>query len=407
LRKDLDRLMQERDLAGLVVLAFDCYAPAMHYCAGRVIGHGVYLRGADGRTHLVHDPMERDQAAQVGCETSEFAQRGFAKMLEQEPARPEAMGRLIGELCGQMEFKGRVAFYGPADLGQGYRVLERAMAANPGMSVDRSVPDIVTVARATKDEDEVRAIRRAGDVCAAALARLRAFLAGLSPDGEQFRAGGKGPVRLGDLRALIGEELLRQGNLEIGEAILSQGRDAGVPHNRGDDAEPLRRGAPLIVDVFPKPAGGGYFFDITRTYCLGPVSDELRRLYQDVKDALMLSLDALRAGEPCRSYQMKVCELFEARGHGTARQTPGLHEGYVHNLGHGVGLDVHEAPLLGGPATNTQMLEPGMVVTVEPGLYYPSRGLGVRLEDTVRVRADGGIENLTDVPYDLEIPIRA
>ena len=61
----------------------------------------------------------------------------------------------------------------------------------------------------------------------------------------------------------------------------------------------------------------------------------------------------------------------------------------MHGLGHGVGLAVHEAPRLGGPPSNTQTLEPGMVITVEPGLYYPSRGLGVRIEDLVLVRADG------------------
>src|SRR5262249_61559264 len=77
-----------------------------------------------------------------------------------------------------------------------------------------------------------------------------------------------------------------------------------------------------------------------------------------------------------------------------------------HGLGHGVGLAVHEGPRLGGPTTNTALLEPGHVVSVEPGLYYPSRGLGVRIEDLVAVRADGAIENLTPAPYELEVPLR-
>ena len=80
-----------------------------------------------------------------------------------------------------------------------------------------------------------------------------------------------------------------------------------------------------------------------------------------------------------------VCDVFERQGHATVRANQGVEEGYVHGLGHGVGLAVHEGPRLGGPPTNTALLEPGHVVSVEPGLYYPSRGLGVRIEDAPQV----------------------
>jgi Xaa-Pro aminopeptidase len=176
-----------------------------------------------------------------------------------------------------------------------------------------------------------------------------------------------------------------------------------VPHNRGNDAEPLRAGAPLLVDIFPGEAGGGYHSDLTRTFCLGAAPDPLKRLYGDVHDAFRLAMDQLKVGEACRSYQERVCELFEQRGHTTPRTNDTAQEGYVHGLGHGVGLQVHEAPRLGGPPSNTQVLEPGMVITVEPGLYYPSRDLGVRIEDLVLVREDGSFENLTPASYELEI----
>ncbi len=403
MRRDLDRLMQQSGLAGLVVLANDRYCPAMHYCTGEMIQHGVYFRGADGRAHLVHDAMERDQASRAGCETSEFSQHRFNELLEQEGGAPEAIGRLIGDLSAQLGMKGAVAFYGPLDLGPAYRVIQRALAAHPAMTLDKSSADPISAARMTKDAAEIEAIRSAGKGCEAALLRLRDFLRGLKPDGEHFRSNGGGPVRLGDLRRLIQEEYLRHGLAESGETIVSQGRDAGVPHNRGNDEELLRRGAPVILDLFPARAGGGYHFDVTRTFCVGPASAELRKLFRDVEDALKLALDALRVGEPCRSYQERVWDLFESRGHATLRQNPSVHEGYIHGLGHGVGLDVHEAPRLGGPPSNTQPLEPGMVITVEPGLYYPSRGMGVRLEDLVWVREDGTVENLTHFPYDLEV----
>jgi len=212
-------------------------------------------------------------------------------------------------------------------------------------------------------------------------------------------------VTLGDLRTRLHLEFTRAG-LEGGESIVSQGRDAGVPHNRGNDADLLTAGRPVIVDIFPGEAGGGYYSDFTRTICMGRASDELRRMYGDVNDAFRLAMDTVKVGGACRSYQEAVCDLFEKRGHATLRTNATAEEGYVHGLGHGVGLAVHEAPRLGGPITNTTVLEPRMVITIEPGLYYPSRGMGARIEDLVLVRPDGAMENLTPAPYTFEIEPR-
>jgi Xaa-Pro aminopeptidase len=270
-----------------------------------------------------------------------------------------------------------------------------------GVTIDRTLPDILSLARATKDADELEAIRRASNSVLRAYGRLREHLSGLRRDGDGFR-GGNGPVTIGELRTLLHREFLADG-LEGGESIVSQGRDAGVPHNRGNDREPLRAGEPVIVDIFPSESGGGYCSDFTRTFCMGPAPAPLRKLYDDVDAAFRTVMDSLRTGQPCRGYQEKTCDVFESRGHATIRSAPGTEEGYVHSLGHGVGLAVHEAPRLGGPPSNTQVFEPGMAVTIEPGLYYPSRGLGVRLEDLVVMRADGGYDNYTPAPYDLEI----
>ena len=84
MRRDLDRLMRERDIAGMVVFAHDRYSPAMYYATGQKIHYGIYFRGADGRAHLIHDPMERDQAAAVGCEHSGFPQHGLNRLIDAE-----------------------------------------------------------------------------------------------------------------------------------------------------------------------------------------------------------------------------------------------------------------------------------------------------------------------------------
>lgn len=406
MRQDLDRLMQQRGLAGMVVLAFDHYSPAMHYVTGQKLHVGLYLRGADGRAHLIHDPMERDQAALAGCEHSSFVQHRMLELLEREGHPARAQGRLIADTCATLGISGPVAFYGEVPAGYGHAMLERVREVNPSITVDLSEPDLLTAARTTKDDAEIEAIRRAARGTVDAIERLRRHLGGLRRDGNGFRDGGSGPVTLGALRRLLNEVFLEHGLAEDGESIVSQGRDAGVPHNRGDDDEPLRAGAPVIVDIFPGESGGGYHSDLTRTLCMGPAPEPLARVYRDVHDAFRLAMDTLAVGAPCRAPHVKVCELFGERGHPTGMSHEGTQEGYVHGLGHGVGLSVHEAPRLGGPPSNTQTLEPGMVVTVEPGLYYPERGIGVRIEDLVLVRADGTFENLTPAPYDLVIEPR-
>jgi Xaa-Pro aminopeptidase len=406
MRQDIDRLMQERGLAGMVVYAQDRYSPAMYYVTGQKLHVAMYFRAADGRAHLIHDPMERDAAATVGCDTSTLPQHGINKLLEAEGHPARANGRLMSEMCAQLGMRGPVACFGDVALGWGHAMMARALEVEPALSVDTRWPDILTVARTTKDPDEVASIRASAQGAVAAIDDLRRHLGTLRREGDHFRDGGPGHVTLGDLRRRLHETFVAHGLAEDGESIVSQGRDAGVPHNRGNDAEPLRAGVPLLVDIFPGEAGGGYHSDLTRTFCLGDPDPDLRRLYGDVHDAFRTAMDQLAVGTPCRSYQEHVCDLFEHRGHPTLRTNETTQEGYVHGLGHGVGLAVHEAPRLGGPPSNTQTLEPGMVITVEPGLYYPSRGLGVRIEDLVLVKDDGTFENLTPAPYELVVETR-
>jgi Xaa-Pro aminopeptidase len=101
-----------------------------------------------------------------------------------------------------------------------------------------------------------------------------------------------------------------------------------------------------------------------------------------------------------------TCDYFAAQGHPTPLSHPGTHVGYVHSLGHGIGLDIHEEPRLSSSAGNATVLQAGHVFSVEPGLYYPDRGFGVRIEDSVAFTEAGELINLTDYAYDLVIPMR-
>jgi len=158
-------------------------------------------------------------------------------------------------------------------------------------------------------------------------------------------------------------------------------------------------------DIFPCEAGGGYFYDFTRTWTLGYAPDEVLKLYEDVKSTYDILQRELAVNALFGKYQARTCELFEAKGHPTVMTNPLTEEGYVHSLGHGVGLNIHERPAA-GRGTERDMLVPGSVVTVEPGLYYPDRGMGVRIEDTVYFKEDGTFEVFAPYPYDFVLPMK-
>src|SRR5947207_1889200 len=202
-------------------------------------------------------------------------------------------------------------------------------------------------------------------------------------------------LTLGDLKRAVSSEIVRLGMVEDHETILSQGRDAGIPHSRGDASAKVRPSVPIVLDIFPSDRDSGYFFDLTRTFCVGPVPAELQRVHGDVLAAFQLAAEEMRAGTKASSYQALVCDFFEARGYATTRSNPQTLDGYVHSLGHGVGLEVHEKPFFGLTPTNQDTIEVGDIVTIEPGLYFPDREIGVRIEDTLVVRDDGRVESLS------------
>jgi Xaa-Pro aminopeptidase len=161
-----------------------------------------------------------------------------------------------------------------------------------------------------------------------------------------------------------------------------------------------------VFDIFPCQTGGGYFHDFTRTWCLGYAPDEVQEVYEDVLDVYETVYAAMVPNTPCRDYQVMACELFEGKGHPTVLNNPQTKEGYVHSLAHGVGLAVHEGPSFSHLESNIDQLLPGSVITHEPGLYYPEREIGVRIEDTVWVRPDGKLEVLAEYPKDLVLKMR-
>ncbi|MFQ5654764.1 MAG: M24 family metallopeptidase, partial [Planctomycetota bacterium] len=177
-------------------------------------------------------------------------------------------------------------------------------------------------------------------------------------------------------------KLLLERGYNVGEIIVAPGDQGCDPHNTGSG--PLRAGETIIIDIFPRHIENRYWGDMTRTVVKGEPSSELRKLHAAVEKAQRVALEEIGPGVRGADVHRKVSESLEMDGFATTC-TNGTWKGFFHGTGHGVGLDIHEAPRL---SKNGPVLEEGMVVTVEPGLYYPGLG-GVRIEDLVVVTADG------------------
>ncbi|MCA1688297.1 MAG: Xaa-Pro peptidase family protein [Actinobacteria bacterium] len=202
------------------------------------------------------------------------------------------------------------------------------------------------------------------------------------------------------LRAEMEVELLRRGCPADEGTITAGGPQAADPHERGSG--PLKAGEAIILDIFPRGQKSRYYADMTRTFVKGEPGDELQNMYDSVLEAQETALSMIRAGVNGRAVHDKVSDILHERGYKTGKhdQKPGepLTEGFFHGTGHGVGLEVHEAPRI---STVDEELRAGDVVTVEPGLYEPGVG-GVRIEDFVVVTEDG-CRNLTRFPKELQL----
>jgi Xaa-Pro aminopeptidase len=177
--------------------------------------------------------------------------------------------------------------------------------------------------------------------------------------------------------------------------IVACGDDACDPHNEGSG--PFRAHEPIVMDVFPKSSKTGYYADITRTVVKGKPSEALCRVYETVLQGQELGLQMVKAGASGKAIHSAIQELFEHAGYHTGVINTRM-QGFFHGTGHGVGLEIHEPPRI---SRVDDTLQPGHVVTVEPGLYYLGIG-GVRIEDTVLVTSDG-YENLTSFPKQFEL----
>ena len=248
-------------------------------------------------------------------------------------------------------------------------------------------------ARELKSDAEAQALRKGNAASAAGIRTAEAILRASKIVGKRLKYEGR-TLTSEWLRILIDQACLAKGAVAQ-NTIVAGGKQGCDPHEGGHG--PLKPNELIIVDVFPRVQKTGYHGDMTRTFLKGRANDGQRALVSAVRDAQLAALAKVKAGIGGAAVHAAASQVFEERGFHTERRGEGF-VGFIHSTGHGLGLEVHEAPRV-SPAAGR--LRTGQVITIEPGLYYPEIG-GCRIEDVVRVTKDGS-EMLSSMHYKWEL----
>ena len=299
---------------------------------------------------LFHYPMERDEAAKSGLRTKNLSDYNFTELFNHSGG--DNMKAIVNRY--QIMFaelgitSGKVALYGRSDIGTNFAVFSALQKEMAGLNfigeLDNSV---LMLARMTKDDVEIERIRKMGMITTQVVGLVADFLTSHAVKNDTL-VNSKGiPLTIGEVKNQINMWLSERGADNPEGAIFAMGHDAGVPHSSGNPADSLKLGQTIVFDIFPCEAGGGYFYDFTRTWCLGYAPDDVLALYEDVLTAYTKVTQSIQVGKPFKDYQQMTCEFFSIQGHPTIMENPQTQQGYVHSLGHGIGLNIHERPWSG------------------------------------------------------------
>jgi Xaa-Pro aminopeptidase len=370
----------------LLIVADSEHDANMLYAVGMFVPDPFIYLNIAGRPHIVMNDLEIDRARAQAPHCRVLSLSAYQRKLRAAGVKKTGFARIIRQILREKKIRrALVPENFPFSLARDLKKLGVKLKPRAGFFPKREI----------KSADEVKKISAALAMAEVGMAEGMEVLrrAKISRDRKLIYHGV--PLTSERLRAVVDCAILQANGLAA-NTIVAGGRQACDPHERGHG--PLRAHEPIVIDIFPRSQKTSYFGDITRTVVRGHASEAVRRLYDTVCAGQKIVFEKIRAKVKTADVHKAVQKFFAQQGYKTGRRD-GRMEGFFHGTGHGLGLEIHEAPRVN--ATSTEILRPGHVVTVEPGLYYPGIG-GVRLEDVALVTANGA-KNLTRFEKTLEI----
>jgi Xaa-Pro aminopeptidase len=336
----------------------------------------IYIRKQNRRGLIIVSQMEHARAVrESSAAVMTRAQAGLVEILKEEKDPWKATAKMItGQVQGTILVPPRFPL-----------ALANALQESVDLIVDQNCLESM---RAVKTRTQIASIKSVQRITESAI-RLGISLIRRSTEREGILFADGKPLTSERVRAAMHNHLIDHGCFAK-DSIVSCGEDAAIPHCLGSGA--LKARQPIVLDIFPQDEQTGYYSDMTRTVSKGKPEAKVLDMHAAVCDAQTLAIRYVRAGVSGADIHQAVVDFFKERGYDNTTT------GFVHNLGHGIGLQVHELPSLGPSGTN---LIAGNVITIEPGLYYPGIG-GVRLEDIGMVTKKG-FTRFTKYPMDLVV----
>ena len=405
MRNDLDNLMQDYHLDAIV--AFGSVSdPAFNYLTdGSDTGDAMFTKTPGEKANIWLGPLERE-----GVKNPDFVVHIFDLTLYHR-VFSETGSRQMAELeiyLQGLEFlkKGikRVAIYGRMEFSFSCLLRNQLNKRCPGLEiVDDETPTLVDRLRATKSDEELAKINEIARKTSQVMIETHDYIRSHKTSENCFIKTDHSPLTVADVKRFARSKLFERDLEDSDGMIFAPGKQSIVGHNTGEPDTPILLGVPIIFDLFPREAKG-YYHDATRTWCFGHASDYLLKLYEDVRGCFDFVVNKTAPGISSGSLHELACDYFRERGYPVVKDDPNTVDGYTHSLGHGVGLAVHEPPFMGTGAKD--ILSKGNVFAIEPSLIDTNRGFAVRIEDTFYINNDGKAVSITNVPYDLVIPVK-
>ena len=364
-------------------------SPAMRHELPVTIGDPFLLGIVDGRLHVLASGLERTriEGAAPDAVLHDYDELGFRELLESGMSRHELELELASRAAAAMGIRAATA-----DPDMPVAVADRLRADGVVLHLD---DDAISARRRVKSAPELAGTRRAQIAAEAGMSAAAALLRRSDRDGDRLKLDGE-VLTAEAVRAAVRDVCQAHGAPAPPDIIVSSPW-SGYGHDPGSG--PLPADLPIVIDLWPRDETSGCWADMTRTFVVGEISEQVRSMESLVLEAIERARDAVAPGITGRALHDLVCDVFEPAGYRTQRNGPGEdpNEGFQFSLGHGVGLAVHEPPGLG--RTGHDPLVAGDVIAIEPGLWVREVG-EVRFEDLLLVTEDGG-ETLTQYPYDL------